>query len=159
MTEKRVGVIRSDESEGMRFGKLMAECYYFMAKHIMDEMGEEKGSELIEAALKEFGEARVASIKEEAAEKGIEVKNFEDYFTVRDMPDCGWINGEERGVVLQCLFDEVWKKYEADEQNQKIRQLYCDIDYTLYGGFGFDLYRPECKAAGHDKCVFKFTYK
>ena len=33
--------LRSHESEGIRFGKLMAEIYYFMSKNIINEMGEE----------------------------------------------------------------------------------------------------------------------
>lgn len=148
--------VRNAEPEGIRFGKLMAECYYYMAKHIMEAMGEEKGTEVIKAALKEFGEYRVASIKEEAAERGVAVTDFEQFFKVRDMPDCGWINGSERGVVTQCLFDEVWKKY--GEMGRKLQNLYCEIDYTLYGGFGFHLDRPKCKAWGDDACVMNFTY-
>ena len=87
-----VGIIRHDESEGLRFGKLMAECYYYMAKHIVEAMVEEQGAQVIRAALKEFGEDRVASMKREAAEKGVEVTDFEKYFTIRDMPDLSLIH-------------------------------------------------------------------
>lgn len=149
--------VHHDDSEGIRFGQLMAECYYYMGKHIFEALGEEKGSEVIRAALKEFGEYRVACIREEAAEKGIAVTDFEQFFKVRDMPDCGWINGSERGVVKQCLFDEVWQKY--GELGRKLQCLYCEIDYVLYGGFGFHLERPKCKGWGDDECVMHFTYE
>ena len=32
-------MIRSDESEGVRFGKLFAEIYYYMGKNIIEAMG------------------------------------------------------------------------------------------------------------------------
>lgn len=152
-----IGVIRNDESEGLRFGKLMAECYYYMAKNIVEAMGEEEGEKVIRKALKEFGEDRVSSIKAEALEKGVTVDSFEKFFTVRDMPDCGWVNGDERGVVEQCLFHEVWKRY--GDMGMKMGALYCEIDYILYGSFGFELDRPECKCTGGDRCIFHFTYK
>ena len=151
-----VGIIRHDESEGLRFGKLMAECYYYMAKHIVEAMGEEQGAQVIRAALKEFGEDRVASMTREAAEKGVEVTDFEKYFTIRDMPDCGWINGDERGVVKQCLFHEVLKRY--GDLGIKLGSYYCEIDYILYGGFGFHLDRPKNKCLGDDECAMHFTY-
>jgi predicted hydrocarbon binding protein len=147
--------IRSHEDECIRFGKLFAELYYYMAKNIIDKLGEKEGSQIIKDGLKEFAEYRVSNMKEEAKERDIEIKNIKDYFKVRDMPDCGWENGEERGVVVQCLFDEVWKKY--GETGKKLQKLYCDIDYILYGGFGFHLDRPSCKANGDDECVFHLT--
>lgn len=95
-------------------------------------------------------------MKREAAEKGVEVTDFEKYFTIRDMPDCGWINGDERGVVKQCLFHEVWKRY--GDLGIKLGSYYCEIDYILYGGFGFHLDRPKNKCLGDDECVMHFTY-
>lgn len=150
--------LRSNESEGIRFGKLMAEIYYFLSKHIINEMGEEKGSTVIRAAIKEFGEARVSSMKEEAVERGIEISNFEEFSKVKDMPNCGWENKvNDEKIITTCLFDEVWSKY--GELGKKIEGFYCEIDHTLFNGFGFHLDRPKCKAAGDDECVFNVAIK
>ena len=97
-------------------------------------------------------------MKEEAAERGIEISNFEDFFKVRDMPNCGWeTKTNDKKVVTKCLFDEVWSKY--GELGKKIESLYCDLDHTLFGGVGFNLDRPKCKAAGDDECIFNLTVK
>lgn len=152
--------IRSHEDPCLRFGKLFAELYYYMGKNILEEMGDEKGSQLVEKALKEFAEYRVANTMEEAAERGIsidDIKNMEDYFKIRDMPDCGWINGDERGIVIRCLLEAVWNKY--GEIGMKLGQLYCAIDYILYGAFGLYFDRPLCKTTGDDICVFHFKEK
>ena len=149
------GRIRHDESEGIRFGKLFAEIYYYMGKNILEAMGEDAGSKVIEKAVKEFAELRIKSMKEEAEEKGIVVKNMSDFFQIRDMPDCGWRNGDERGVVLNCLFDEVWKKY--GDTGRTLEKLYCKIDFDLFKAFGFHLERPECKCFGDANCRFILT--
>ncbi len=154
-----LGVIRSSESEGVRFGKLFAEIYYYMGKNIIEALGEEKGSEVIAKAVKEFGEDRVASMKAEAAERGIDVSSEAAFFSVRDMPSCGWKNEQIPGgsVCHSCLFDEVWKKY--GEMGAKVGSLYCPIDYVIYGSFGFELDRPECKGNGDEHCIFRLTRK
>ena len=93
------GVIRSHESEGVRFGKLFAEIYYYMGKNIIEAMGEEEGAKVIAKAVEEFGQDRVASMRAEAAERGIAVDSEDAYFMVRDMPGCGWENERIPGAA------------------------------------------------------------
>ncbi|HCJ58139.1 MAG TPA: hypothetical protein DHV55_12850, partial [Clostridiaceae bacterium] len=82
-----MGRIRSDEPAAVRNAKLMAKLYYYMAKEMIDRLGKEEGSKAIKAAVTAFGNDRVASMKEEAAERGIEkIDSVLDYFKVRDMP-------------------------------------------------------------------------
>jgi hypothetical protein len=149
------GRVRHDENEGIRFGKLFAELYYYMGKNILEAMGEEKGSGVIEKAIREFANMRIHGMKEETEEKGIVIKSLEDFFQIRDMPDCGWKNGDERGIVKNCLFDETWKRY--GELGKKLESLYCPIDYQLYSAFGFHLERPKCKCNNDDICQFILT--
>jgi hypothetical protein len=49
----------------------MAELYYFMAKEMVERMGPELGKDSIRAAIHKFGEARLASMKEEARENSL----------------------------------------------------------------------------------------
>lgn len=153
------GKIRSDESEGIRFGKLFAEIYYYMGKNILEAMGEEEGSKVIAKAVEEFGRDRVESMRAEAAERGIVVDSEAQYFLVRDMPSCGWENERvpEGSICHRCLFDEVWKRY--GEIGKKLEALYCPVDYVLFGSFGLELDRPACKGNGDDTCVFHLTRK
>ena len=153
------GMIRSNESEGVRFGKLFAEIYYYMGKNIIEALGEEEGAKVIEKAVSEFGRDRVESIRAEAAERGMEIDSEEAFFSVRDMPSCGWQNErtEDGSICHRCRFDEVWKRY--GEMGAKVRALYCPIDYIIYGSFGFQLDRPACKGNGDETCVFHLTRK
>ena len=38
--------VHHDESEGIRFGKLMAECYYYMGKHIFAALARKRAPSL-----------------------------------------------------------------------------------------------------------------
>src|SRR5665647_3098686 len=84
-----MGKLRSSDEPVGRMAKLMAELYYFMAKEMIEKLGEEKGKEAVREAIKKFGEARAESMKEEASERGLEI-NGGTYSLVRDMPGTSW---------------------------------------------------------------------
>lgn len=151
--KKNTSKIRSHEDPATRFAKLFAKLYYYMAEEMYETLGEEKGTEAIRSAMTKFGEERVRSMKEEAEERGIEVKTVEDYFAVRDMPSNGWVN-DERGCKY-CPFEDVWSDY--GELGQKLGALYCEVDYILFNSFNLGLEREYCKTWGDDICEFKFN--
>lgn len=142
-----MGKIRSTDEPVGRMAKLLAELYYFMAKEMLDSLGEEEGKEAIGRAITKFGEARVACMKEEAAERGLEI-NSETYAIVRDMPGTSWEKDPNSpNDVTYCPMHDMWEQLDALE----IGALYCEIDSVLYNGFNTDFERPLCKTTG-DKC-------
>ena len=63
--------IRTSEDPSVRWAKLFAKLYYCMAKEMIDALGPEEGKKAVAAAIDKFGRARAASMKEEAAERGL----------------------------------------------------------------------------------------
>lgn len=148
-----MGRIRSDEPAAVRNAKLMAKLYYYMAKEMIDRLGKEEGSKAIKAAVTAFGNDRVASMKEEAAEMGIEkIDSVLDYFKVRDMPSDGWINTMEPPTCQYCPLHDIWNDF--GELGNYVGSLYCDVDYILFEGFGFKLSRENCLTTGDKYCDF-----
>lgn len=148
-----MATIRSNEPASVRNAKLMAKLYYFMAKEMIDRLGRDEGTAAIRAAVKAFGEDRVASMRQEAAERGItEIKTIPDYFQVRDMPSDGWVNTMEPPTSTYCPLHDIWKDF--GELGNYIGSLYCEVDFILFGGFGFQLSRENCLTQGDDHCDF-----
>lgn len=144
--------IRSDEPAAVRNAKLFAKMYYYLAKELYEQLGEEKGTEAIQRAVTAFGNERVASMKEEAKERGITVNSVPEYFKVRDMPSDGWINTMEPPTAQYCPFHDIWNDY--GELGNKLGKLYCDVDFILFNGFGFDLKRNNVLTQGDAYCDF-----
>jgi hypothetical protein len=147
-------MIRSSEDPVIRMAKLLALLHYSMAKEIMAALGEDRGQQVILAAIKRFAQARVQSMKQEARERGLDPNSFATYQQVRDMPGNGWeCDSANPMKVTFCPMDSVWAEY--GEEGRKLGYLYCSIDQVLYDGFNADLERPSCRALGDDCCDFR----
>lgn len=145
--------LKSSEEPTVKFAKLMAELYYFMADEMIERMGQENGKEAILAAVNKFGEARVKAIKNEAAEKGMDENAPMTYFTLRDMPSDGWkSNPNDPTETTYCPMEDVWAQY--GKKGMELGCLYCKIDHVLFEGFGLKLERPYCIAKGDKVCKF-----
>lgn len=147
-------MIRSSEEPVTRMAKLLALLHFSIAKEIVAALGEERGQEVVLAAIKRFGEARLKSMKEEALERGLDPNSFATYKQVRDMPGNGWERDSANPAkVTFCPMESVWAQY--GEEGRKLGYLYCSIDHVLYDGFNADLERPSCRALGDDCCDFR----
>jgi len=146
-------MIRSTEEPVTRMAKLLALLHYSMSKEIMAARGEERGKEVILAAIKRFGEARLISMAQEARERALDPKSFDTYKLVRDMPGTGWERDPNNPTkITYCPMESVWAEY--GDEGRRLGYLYCSIDHVLYNGFGADLERPQCRALGDECCDF-----
>lgn len=142
--------IRSTDEPVGRMAKLMAELYYFMAKEMIDSLGEEKGKEAVRASISKFAEARINSMYEEAREKGLEL-NLETYVKVRDMPGISWERDPDNPEdITYCPMHDMWKELGVED----IGAIYCEIDDILYKAFNAEFERPLCKTSGDNCCRF-----
>ena len=150
--------IKSSEDPAVRFAKLSAELYYFLADALVENLGEEKGKAAIRESVRKFGEKRVADMKKEAEERGLSAKCPQTYFAVRDMPSNGWENDPENPTVItECPMFDIWENF--GEKGIDLGALYCEIDHILFGGFGLALSRPQCKTGGDCVCDFQVQMK
>lgn len=146
--------IKSSEDPAVRFAKLSAELYYFLADALIENLGEEKGKSTIRESLKKFSEKRVSDMKEEAKERGLSLDLPQTYFAVRDMPTDGWKSDPQNPMAItECPLFDIWENF--GEKGIGLGALYCEIDHILFEGFGLALSRPQCKTKGDRVCDFQ----
>jgi hypothetical protein len=146
--------INSSEEPSVRFAKLSAELYYFLADELVESLGEEKGKEAIRKSLKRFGEKRVSDMKNEAIERGLPPDSPQTYPKVRDMPSDGWKSDAENPLVItECPMFDIWESF--GKKGLDLGAVYCEIDHILFNGFGLVLNRSQCKTKGDHVCDFK----
>ncbi|MEL7624904.1 MAG: L-2-amino-thiazoline-4-carboxylic acid hydrolase [Clostridiales bacterium] len=147
--------IRASQPIPMRVSKLMAEMHYFMAKEMIERLGEKEGTEAVLSAINKMAASRVEAMHKDAEEQGIEPWGKANYMKIKDFATPDW-KRDEKGIVTYCPMQETWAQY--GEEGLKIGALYCAIDYPLYEGFGMKLDRPECLTTpGQHRCVFNYT--
>lgn len=143
----------STEDPVVRFAKLYAELYYFLAKEMMERLGEREGREAVLSAVTQFGRARVEAIQNEAVAGGMDPTAPETFAELRDMPRTGWESSPDDPLEkTYCPMEHVWSLY--GDRGRELGYLYCQIDHVLYQGFGMDLERPLCRAKGDAVCRF-----
>ena len=150
--------IKSSEDPAVRFAKLSAELYFFLADALIENLGEVKGKSAIRESLKKFGEKRVSNMKKEAKERGLLFNLPQTYLEVRDMPSNGWKNDPENPMIItECTMFDIWETF--GEKGIDLGALYCEIDHVLFSGFGLTLSRPQCKTNGDRVCDFHVGMK
>jgi len=137
-----------------RLSKLMAEMHYFMAKEMLERLGEEEGKKAIKAAINNMAKSRIEAMKRDALSAGLPPFGKDTYSKIKDFGTPDW-KRDENGVVTYCPMAETWKQY--GEEGLSIGALYCQIDYELYEGFGMKLDRPKCLTNGDSCCIFNYT--
>ncbi len=152
-----MNTIRSTEDPAIRFAKLTAELFYFIAEEAKERFGEE-GKEAVREAVKKFGLQRAADMKEEAKERGLNPDDPRTYPAVRDMPSNGWeCDPKNPMVTTVCPMAEMWERFGA--RGRELGALYCEVDHTLFEAFGLKLNRPLCKTNGDTVCDFRVGLK
>ncbi|MBI2303996.1 MAG: L-2-amino-thiazoline-4-carboxylic acid hydrolase [Chloroflexi bacterium] len=125
--------------EVRKMARLFALMYYHFATTIVEEMGEERGKEVVSKVVARFGAHRGEEIK-----KRVGTDNLANLIGATDLPETGWesrhirMSGGESGLrVTYCPLADTWKAMGADA----LGQLYCAVDearfkaYNLEGSF------------------------
>lgn len=150
--------IRSTEDPAVRYAKLMAELFYFMAEELTEKLGDQAGKDAVRQAVKKFGAARADSMKKEASECGFPPFGPDTYVRVRDMPSNGWESQPENPLVTTvCPMADIWDNFGV--KGRELGALYCEVDHILFESFGLKLDRPLCKTKGDKVCDFRLQIK
>lgn len=120
--------------------KRTAMLHYSYARTLIEELGEERGKEVILKAIQFYGEKVGSKVKEETLAKGLDllVENYQE-----DLPTLGWeiekviVEGEPRSRIKVCYLANVWKELGVPE----IGRLYCYVDQAKYRAYNPNL---EC---------------
>lgn len=129
-------------------------CY---AKTLVDEYGEDRGTELVLKAIAEYGSIIGEKTREELELKGMEPSpdNFGKGDTYR-IPRFGMHSDlEETDSTIKlhgCVMGKLWREYGEED----LGKLYCYVDPAKYMGFNPEFIQVHEKAmpAGHEYCEF-----
>ncbi len=131
------------------------------AKTIMEELGEEKGLEIIAKAIKNYGIMIGEKTKDEVQSKGLNLspENFDKGESLR-VPKFGMhskietieVNGELRTRAYGCALAKVWKEFGGE----KLGRLYCYVDVAKYMAYNpnYKLVHIKTIPDGNDYCEF-----
>jgi L-2-amino-thiazoline-4-carboxylic acid hydrolase len=102
-----------------------ADLYFHFAKALIEELGPEKGKELIERAVRN----RAVERGEKLREKAIQLKlplNPEGWAKVTDIPFTGWDKSYGR---CTCPYAAAWiPRFDREPWFQEIARLYCNVN-------------------------------
>jgi predicted ArsR family transcriptional regulator len=116
-----------------RMGNMFGLLYYHFAKTLVDELGEEKGKELITKAVHNYGEERGRAIREEVLSQGLKL-SVENFYKFSDLPEFGWESDEEG--VTYCCYAQPW----LERNEGELGKLYCEVDIAK-----IKAYNPKIK--------------
>lgn len=126
----------------------LALLHLSFARAIIDDLGEEKGNELILKAIKEYGKRIGEDVKKGVAAQGLDNKpeNYREdlpAYGMHDGTETVEVNGEKRIRAHGCVMGKVWNELGEG----KLGRYYCFVDPAKYMA-----YNPDYKLI-HTKCL------
>jgi len=129
------------------------------AKAIIEELGEERGLEVIAKAIKDYGARIGEKTREEVLSLGLEPtpENFnagESYrlppFGMHDKIETVKVDNEQRVRTYGCILAKVWQEY----GEERLGRLYCYMDVSKYMGYNPNYKQIHIKTIpdGHPYC-------
>ncbi|MFX1577102.1 MAG: L-2-amino-thiazoline-4-carboxylic acid hydrolase [Promethearchaeota archaeon] len=106
-----------------RMGNLFGRLYYHFANTLVNELGHQKGKELILKAVHSYGTENGKEIREKVLAQGLDL-TMENFFKFQSLPALGWESNEEG--VTYCSYAEPW----IARAEQEIGKLYCEVDFA-----------------------------
>ncbi len=127
------------------------------AKTLFNELGEEKGKELVLKAIKEYGTRIGEQAKANVAAQGLDNNpvNFKDdlpLYGMHENREVVEVDGEKRRRAYGCVMGRVWNELGEG----KLGRLYCYVDPAKYMAFNanFKLIHIKALPDGDEYCEF-----
>lgn len=133
----------------------LALLHLSFARTLVEELGEEKGRQLVLKAIKDYGRRIGEKAKENAAAQGLDDNpaNYKEdlpLYGMHDRTETVEVDGEKRIRLYGCVMGKVWHELGAGE----LGRLYCHVDPAKYMGFnpGFKLIHVKALPDGEEYC-------
>lgn len=129
MDESQVVPIEEARQGVRNMSRRLGLLHICFARTLIDELGEEKGRELIERAIWTYGTRVGEQIRARVHALGLE-PTLENFSHGSDLPAIGFegqsvvVDGEPRHQAFGCALAEVWAEY----GEQELGGLYCLVD-------------------------------
>jgi L-2-amino-thiazoline-4-carboxylic acid hydrolase len=128
VTEDRVPASEARDAV-QNMSRRVALLHLCFARTLVDELGEEKGRELIRKAIWDYGTRVGKQSRRRVEAMGLD-PTIENFAKGSDLSSIGFdsqqivIDGEPRSQSAGCVLAEVWHEYGEDE----LGSLYCQVD-------------------------------
>lgn len=120
-----------------KMGELMAKLFAIVANEVIEELGEDKGRELIKRGVWKFGLMRGQNIRQAVLDSGNEL-NLESFNNFSDLPASNaWdatADISDNVLIEQtryCPYAKAWKELGLEN----VGKLYCYQDEAVVAGF------------------------
>ncbi len=127
------------------------------AKTLVEELGEEKGRQLIMRAIKDYGTRIGEQVKASVTAQGLqnEPVNYKEdlpLYGMHDKTEVVEIDDEKRMRAYGCVMGKIWNQLGEGE----LGRLYCYVDPAKYMAFNpnFKLIHLSTLSEGDDYCEF-----
>ena len=153
--------LKEAEKEVEITSRRIALLHLSYAKTLIEELGEEKGRELIAKAIRDYGIRIGERTRKEVLEKGL--KPTPENFSVGrhlSIPRFGMherfeeveVEGETRKRAYGCVLAKLWKEY----GEEKLGRLYCYVDVAKYMAYNpnYKMIHIKTIPDGDEYCEF-----
>jgi len=143
---------------------LAGQLFSMVAKHVIKELGPEKGEALLKDAIEEFGLERGKRIAEKVKNenKSLSLKNWLIYSDIDSLenfrPVSSTPNDDFVVKIKHCTFINAAKEWGLNEY----AKIYCKyVDYKILEGYNPDvkLILESRHDTGASRCVFRYVMK
>lgn len=134
--------------------------HFYFSKTLIDELGEQKGVQLIRKAVLAYGEHCGRAIRESVEAMGLPLTD-ENFDKIPDLPKYGWVmesnllpGGEARPIVRFCPLADTFKQ--LGEEGRRLGRLYCYVDQGKQKAYNpeFDFIHTKNILDGDPYCEF-----
>jgi len=130
-----------------RMARRTALLYYYFARTLIDELGEEEGKRLIAKAIWSYGEHCGRAARHVVEAMGLPT-SAENFSKAPDLPSLGWetgratsAGGETRPIATFCPLAAVWRELGAEE----LGRMYCYVDQAKYHAYNPSIHFEHSK--------------
>jgi hypothetical protein len=123
-------ISKSDATEQVvSMCRRLAQLYISFAKTLVEQLGQQRGRELILQAISRYGQGIGQMIRQKVEAQGLPL-TIENYRKFSDLPSLGFTSksfiagGERRTRIDECILASVWKELGEEE----LGRLYCFVD-------------------------------
>ncbi|MFC1869929.1 L-2-amino-thiazoline-4-carboxylic acid hydrolase [Chloroflexota bacterium] len=154
-TKKKTVTLEEAREQVSKVCHRLALLHLSFARTLVEEMGEEKGKQLVLKAIKDYGRRIGEGVKAKATAQGLDNNpaNYKEdlpLYGMHERTETVEVDGEKRIRLYGCVMGNVWRELGAG----KLGRLYCHVDPAKYMGFNPDFKLVHTKALpdGEEYC-------
>jgi hypothetical protein len=156
-SEKETVPLEQAREQVSKVCRRLALLHLSFAETAIEELGEQRGKQLVLKAIKKYGERIGRDARARAASQRLDdsPSNYQEdlpLYGMYERSETVEIDGEKRIRMYGCVMGKIWKLLDKD----KLGRFYCYVDPAKYMAFnpGYKLVHIKSLPDGDDYCEF-----